>query len=86
MTVLTVLGCSCSKTSCNYRLGRFICYCAPGAREVTAVAVGYSIGTHMLGQLGLRICHVCMTGSTVVTAGGIRARKVVMTRLRLAVR
>jgi hypothetical protein len=92
MTVFTGLRRTCSLTVGDNRLGRLIGQGTPGAREVTAVTVGYSvvastsaIVVHMLGQLRLFIRHIRMTGGTVVTACGIRARKVVMTRCRLRV-
>ena len=60
MAVLTVLGRSCTQTGCDYTLSRTVRQSAPGAREVAAVAVGYSvvastgaIVVHMLGQLQL---------------------------------
>ena len=74
MTVFTGLGkvAAAGLTVGDNRLGRLIGQSAPGAREVTAVAVGYSvvastgaIVVHMLGQLRLGIRHVDMTILTV---------------------
>ena len=69
MTRFTVLGCARTLTGCNYRLSWLVSNSAPGAWEVAAVAVGYRISNHMLVKLRLRICHISMTGRTVVTTG-----------------
>jgi hypothetical protein len=68
MTRFTILGRTRTLTGRNNRLGWLVSNGAPGAREVTAVTVGYCISCHMLIKLSLGICHIRMTGGTVITA------------------
>ena len=91
MTVFTVLGkvAAAGLTVGDNRLGRLIGQGSiPGAREVAAVTVVYTVRNHMLGQLRLGIFHVDMTRLTVqkTRTAGIGISKVVMTRLRLNMR
>ena len=93
MTVFTGLGkvAAAELTVGDNRLGRPIGQGSiPGAREVAAVTVVYTVRNHMLGQLRLGIFHVDMTQVTVfhqtTRTAGIGISKVVMTRLSLGMR
>ena len=91
MTVFTGLGkvAAAGLTVGDNRLGRLIGQGSiPGAREVAAVTVVYTVRNHMLGQLRLGILHVDMTRLTVrfTRTAGIGISKVVMTRLSLNMR
>ena len=92
MTIFTVLGkvAAAGLTVGDNRLGRLIGQGSiPGAREVAAVTVVYTVRNHMLGQLRPGIRHVDMTQVTVfhqtTRTAGIGISKVVMTRCRLRV-
>ena len=69
MTVFTILGkvAAAGLTVGDNCLGRGIREAAPGVRVMAAQTICSRIGCHMLGQLSLGICHVDMTGQTVIT-------------------
>ena len=81
MAVFTVLRGTSALTGGNHRLGRGIGQAAPGVRIMTAVTVGYRIGSHMLLQPQGIGTHVAMAGLAVVAAATLEVGtgQVVMT-------